>query len=94
MNTTKNYNGEVFNDKNNELAKSNNANLSELNSGGKCNTCAHFNFGARKCNLKNKELSITLTTETTKGNFISFIKPSDCTDFKKKNSKPDNKQST
>lgn len=94
MNTVKNYNGEAFNDKNSELVKLNNANISELNSSGKCNTCTHFNFGARKCNLKNKDLPITLTTETSKGNFISFIKPLNCTDFKKKNSKINKKQST
>lgn len=94
MNTVKNYNGEAFNDKNSELAKTNNANIYEFNSSGKCNTCIYFNFGARKCNLKNKELPITLTTETSKGNFISFIKPLDCSDFKKKNSKTNKKQST
>ena len=94
MNTIKNYNSEVFNDKNNELTKENNTNITEFNAKGKCNTCTHFNFGAGKCNLKQKELTLTLTTETPKGSFISFIKPSDCTDFKKKNTKTDNKQST
>lgn len=90
MNTT-NYNSEVFNDKNNDISKANNTNMTEFNSSGKCNGCAHFNFGARKCNLKQKSLSLTITSETAKGNFVSFIKPSNCTDFKKKYPKVDKK---
>lgn len=90
MNTT-NYNSEIFNDKNNDISKANNTNMTELNSNGKCNGCAHFNFGARKCNFKQEPLSLTITSETAKGNFVSFIKPSNCTDFKKKHPKVEKK---
>ena len=96
MNTT-NYNSENFTEKNKngELYTYNQSAMNEFNKIGKCNNCKHFNFGAKKCKATGRTLNITLNTPTNKGNFISYIRPSDCTEYankgKNNSSKSDNK---
>lgn len=81
---SKNYNNEIFNDKNNELTKVNNRNNTNFSTSGRCNTCKYFTFSCGKCNLTGEKITLTYTSDTSKGTFINYIKPSSCMKYQLK----------
>lgn len=92
---TNNYNTALFNDKESEMAKTNAEVIKEVSSVGRCNNCAFFKFGSRKCEKRDNNgklirpdiIPVTYSEPTDRGHFIHVIKPVDCNDFTPKNKK-------